>query len=146
MGGHASELFPGAANARRTDEAAKDSPNETLETVVIDVTILDTTESSPSKRSPSLRERLLADASTDVAKNIVKELYRPNAAVGDGGTADAIRKQIATGKLVGGRDHIRKGRERLRQIERILSKNPNHPDKDLLERLRNDLTDALGGV
>lgn len=77
---------------------------------------------------------------------IVKELYRPNAAVGDGGTADAIRKQIATGELVGGRDHIRKGRERLRQIERILSKNPNHPDRALLERLRNDLADALGGV
>lgn len=146
MGGHASGLFPGTAGARRTNGAAKDSPNEALETVAVDVTIPDATKNSLSEQSPCPRERLLADASTDVAKNIVKELYRPNAAVGDGGTADAIRKQIATGELVGGRDHIRKGRERLRQIERILSKNPNHPDRALLERLRNDLADALGGV
>ncbi len=146
MDGHAGGLFPGAANAGCTDEAEKERPSETQKTGAADVTILDMDERSSSKQSPSLRERLLADASTDVARNIVKEPYRPNAAVGDGGAADAIRKQIATGELVGGRDHIRKGRERLRQIERILSKNPNHPDKPLLEWLRNDLIDALGGV
>lgn len=64
----------------------------------------------------------------------------------DGGTADAIREQIRTGELVGGKDHIRKGRERLRQIEKILSRNPNHPDRALLEKLRDDLRDALGGA
>ena len=146
MGGHAGGLFPGAAGVKRTNESTKDSPNETLEMDAVDVTIPDVADSSLSGQSPRPRERLLADASTDVAKNIVKELYRPNAAVGDGGTADAIRKQVATDELIGGRDHIRKGRERLRQIERILSKNPNHPDRALLERLRNDLIDALGGV
>ena len=146
MGGHASGLFPGAAEAEHTDANMKNNPDKTLETLVINVTIPDTTESSLSDQSLCPRERLLAEATTDVAKNIVKELYRPNAAVGDGGTADAIRKQVATSELIGGKDHIRKGRERLRQIERILSKNPNHPDRALLERLRNDLIDALGGV
>lgn len=133
-----------AVDAGCLNEAAKDRSNESTEAVVADVTILDAAESSPSEQGPCLRECLLADASTDAVKNVVRELYRLNAAVGDGGTADAIRKQIATDELIGGRDHIRKGRERVRQIERILSKNPNHPDKDLLERLRNDLIDALG--
>lgn len=133
-----------ASNTGCSNEATKDHSNENMEAVAADVTILDTAESSPSEQHPCPRRRLLADVSTDVAKNIVKELYRPNAAVGDGGTADAIRKQIITGELVGKRDHIRKGRERVRQIERILSKNPSHPDKDLLKRLRNDLIDALG--
>lgn len=106
----------------------------------------DATKSPSLIQNPRPREQLLADASTGVVINIVKELYRPNAAVGDGGTADAIRKQIATGELRGGRTHVRKSGERLRQIDRILSKSPNHPDRALLERLRNDLADALGGV
>lgn len=146
MGGHAGGLFPGAVYAGRSDGAKKDYPYESWEVVAYDATIPDVAKSSSLKQNQSSREQLLADASTDVVKSIVKELYRLNAAIGDGGTADAIRKQIATGELVGGRDHIRKGRERLRQIERILSKNPNHPDRALLERLRNNLLDALGGV
>lgn len=133
-----------AADAGCSGETAKDRSNESMEAVTADVTILDAAESSPSEQDSRPRERLLTDASADVVKKIIKELYRPNAAVGDGGTADAIRKQIKTGELVGGRDHIRKGRERARQIERILSKNPNHPDKDLLKQLRNGLIDALG--
>ena len=133
-----------ASNTECSNEATKDHSTESMEAVTADVTILDTAENSPSEQHPCSRKRLLADASTDVVKNIVKELYRPNAAVGDGGTADAIRKQIATGELIGERNHIRKGRERVRQIEKVLSKNPNHPDKELLERLRNDLIDALG--
>lgn len=133
-----------ASNAECSNEATKDHSTESMEAVAADVTIFDTAESSPSEQHPCSRKRLLADASTDVVKKIVKELYRPNAAVGDGGTADAIRKQITTGELIGERDHIRKGRERVRQIEKVLSKNPNHPDKDLLKRLQNDLIDALG--
>lgn len=94
----------------------------------------------------SARERLLDEATTDEARRIVKELYRPNAETGDGGTADAIREQLRTGEMVGGKDHIRKGRERPRQIEKILTINPDHPDRALLERLRDDLEDALGGA
>ena len=76
---------------------------------------------------------------------LVDELYRDGASVGDGGTADAIRKQLSTGELVGNRDHLIKGKERLRQIEKILSKNPNHPDREILEFLADDLKNALGG-
>ena len=93
----------------------------------------------------SAREVLLSEAKTDLARNLIKELYRSGAEVGDGGTADAIRQELASGKPVRGRSHIQKGRERLRQIDKIIARNPTHPDRDLLERLAKDLREALGG-
>lgn len=85
----------------------------------------------------------MAEATTDEARNIVSELYREGAGVGDGGTADAIREELTTDRPVGGRSHVRKGKERLRQIDCILRRNPDHPDRGLLERLADDLRDAL---
>lgn len=114
------------------------TPSRTVE--LPGASVPDLQESGSSKRVTLLRE-----ASTDEVKRIVSELYREGGNVGDGGTADAIRHEIATGKPVGGRSHIQKGRERLKQIEKLLEKNPNHPDRELLERLRDDLKDALGG-
>ncbi len=99
----------------------------------------------PQPASPSPRDTLMSEATTDQTRSIIEELYRETANVGDGGTADAIRHELATGELVGGRSHIQKGRDRLRQIERILRRNPNHPDRELLEKLADDLRDALGG-
>ena len=93
----------------------------------------------------SARDALLAEAKTPEAKEVVNQLYRPNADYGDGGTADAIRRELATGKPVHGKSHIKKGRQRLAQINRILRRNPDHPDRALRERLRDDLRDALGG-
>ena len=92
----------------------------------------------------SKRDELLAEATTPEAREVVNQLYRPDADYGDGGTADAIRHELATGELIRGKSHIKKGRQRLAQIDRILRRNPDHPDRALLERLRNDLRDALG--
>ena len=61
-------LFPRAVDAERPDEAAKNRPNENLKAVAADVTIPDAAKSSPSEQSPCPRERLLADAPTDIAK------------------------------------------------------------------------------
>lgn len=93
----------------------------------------------------NMREHLLKLSRTDQCSRIVEELYRKGASIGDGGTADAIRKELATGDLTGKKDHIRKGKERLKQIEKILKNNPNHPDRQILEFLANDLRKALGG-
>lgn len=100
---------------------------------------------TPQPSTPSARDTLMSEATTDQTRSIIEELYRETANVGDGGTADAIRHELATGELVGGRSHIQKGKDRLRQIERILRRNPDHPDRELLERLADDLRDALGG-
>lgn len=137
MGGHSSGgLFPGAAGPAGGG----------LDAGVRGDIMPEGGNDEPQARATSARERLLDEATTDEAKRIVGELYRPNAETGDGGTADAIREQLRTGELIGGKDHIQKGRERLRQIEKILERNPDHPDRALLERLRDDLEDALGGA
>ena len=93
----------------------------------------------------STRDALMAEAKTPEARRVIDELYHGAGKVGDGGTADAIRQERATGKPVGDRFHSKKGRERLNQINRILRKNPDHPDRALLEWLRDDLRNALGG-
>lgn len=136
MGGHSSGLFPGVVTS------ANDRPYE----VVNDSMATGVAVNSPPPYSKNTRIQLLEEATTNEAKGIINELYRRNATIGNGGTADAIREQLRSGNLVGGKDHIRKGRERLCQIEKILAKNPRHPDRVLLGKLRDDLKDALGGV
>ena len=126
VGGFSSGLFSGTSG----------SPQLSLSGGGGDSTI----QSASTTGSGTQREALLNEATTDEARGIVKELYREG-----GGTADAIREELATGNPVGGRSHIQKGRERLRQIERILQRNPDHPDRTLLERLRDDLRNALEG-
>ena len=137
MGGHPSGgLFPGASRT------ASDSPGMSLGSS----NISENKGVASMSEVGSIRWQLLNEAITDEARGIVKELYRPNAKTGDGGTADAIRRQLQNGELVGGKSHVRKGRERLRQIEKILARNPDHPDRELLKRLRDDLKEALGGI
>lgn len=139
MGGHGSGLFHGTSGEGLPERLlGGGSPDSG--------TMTEGNHETPASNAGSTREQLLDTATTDEARGIVRELYRQNAEVGDGGTADAIREQLRSGELVGGRDHIQKGRERLRQIEKILASNPNHPDRALLERLRDDLEDALGGA
>ena len=142
MGGHASGLFQGTSGARLPEKLAAEAPSSSLP----EDTMSDANYPKPSTSVDEIRNRLLSEATTSQVREIVRQVYRQGATVGDGGCADAIREQIRTGTLVGGRDHIRKGRERLRQIEKILSRMPDHPDRELLERLRDDLRDALGGV
>lgn len=95
-------------------------------------------------KAVSTRESLLEEAQTEKVKRLIKELYHTDNGVGDGGTADAIRHELTTGEKVGGRTHIRKGRERLKQIIKMLRKDPNGPDSELLRKLKADLEDALG--
>ncbi|MEE8722942.1 MAG: hypothetical protein SOI38_08215 [Eggerthellaceae bacterium] len=139
MGGHASRLFHGASGENLLERPLGDeSPDNG--------TIAEDSHETAASSADSTREQLLDEATTDVVKGTIRELYRQNAEVGDGGTADAIREERRSGEPVGGRSHTRKGRERLRQIEKILARNPDHPDRALLERLRDDLEDALGGA
>lgn len=95
-------------------------------------------------KAVSIRESLLEEAQTEKVKRLIKELYCADNGVGDGGTADAIRHELTTGEKVGGKTHIRKGRERLKQIIKMLRKEPNGPDAELLRKLKADLEDALG--
>ena len=90
--------------------------------------------------------KLLNKVSNPKLKNTIKEMYRPGAKVGDGGLADAIRHEIKTGKLVGGKSHVQKGTERLRNLERISKRETlTKQERKIVEDLTKDLKRALGG-
>lgn len=46
---------------------------------------------SPDPNNWNWREKLLEKAQNSKLKEIINQLYRPNASVGDGGTADKLR-------------------------------------------------------
>ncbi len=92
----------------------------------------------------SVREQLLDSVSNDKLKNCINEMYRPGATTGDGGLADAIRHELTTGELVGGKSHITKGLERVRNLENIIAKqNLDSADLKIATDLLNDLKSAL---
>lgn len=91
-------------------------------------------------------EKLLNKASDIKLKNIINELYRQGANIGDGGTADAIRYEIKYGEKIKNKSHIFKGIERLRNLERFMARNDiSKKDRKIAEKLYKDLKDALGG-
>lgn len=91
-------------------------------------------------------KKLSSSTTNEKLKNVIRELYRPGATIGDGGTADAIRCEISTGELVGGKSHIQKGIERLKNLDNILKKiELSETDKKIAKDLYKDLKDALGG-
>lgn len=90
--------------------------------------------------------KLLNKVSNPKLRNTIKEMYRPGAKVGDGGLADAIRHEIKTGKLVGGKSHIKKGAERLKNLERISKRETlTKQEKKIINDLIKELKNALGG-
>ena len=99
----------------------------------------------PSKSRSRKGQELLSKAKDSKLKNTIGELYRPGASVGDGGTADAIRQEKKTGKPVGGKSHIMKGRQRLKNLENLLKrKDLSDSDRAIAKQLYDDLKDALG--
>jgi DNA-binding transcriptional LysR family regulator len=61
-----------------------------------------------------------------------------------GGTAGAIRHEVRTGALVGGKSHIRKAIERRRQLQNMLRReNLSLQERATAQQLLNDLSNAL---
>ncbi len=121
----------------KTKEFVKNSINEGTSN------ILENTMPQAPERSAKAIE-LLSKVTNPKLTNTIKEMYRPGAKVGDGGLADAIKEEIRTGQLVGGKSHIQKGIERLKNLENILSKQSLTKEeieitKKLIEELRNAL-------
>ena len=55
---------------------------------------------------------------------IMDEMYRPNAKIGSGSTADAVRSEQATGQPTGGAWHTQKAEEGVIRLQRWLQANP----------------------
>ena len=92
------------------------------------------------------RKILLEKATNQKLKNAISEMYRENAKIGDGGLSDAIRYELQTGKLVSGKSHIQKGKERLKNLQNIFEKQDlNLKDREITKTLIEDLKKALEG-
>jgi hypothetical protein len=95
-----------------------------------------------------LRAAMDKPAVTDPAlSSIVDKLYRPNATVGSGSTAAAVRQELATGQSVGGAFHSQKASESIVKLQRWLNQNPtaSSGDRAAAENLIIDMKNALEG-
>lgn len=91
-------------------------------------------------------EELQRQVSNKKLFNFIGEYYRAGASIGDGGLADAVKHQITTGELVGGRDHLTKGRERITNLERILkTESLSDSEKAIATKMLCALINAFGG-
>ena len=79
-------------------------------------------------------------------KNLVGELYREGAKVGDGSAMAAASYQVKTGKLVGGKDHVIKINERLSNLTHIIEKQSlSESDLKYAKNLRDKMIQSLKG-
>jgi len=109
--------------------------------------MLTVTERVTQGSSKPVRDVIMESVSNPKLKNAVDQIYRPGAKVGDGGLADAIRHELTAGELVGGKSHIQKGFERVKNLENILAKeNLSQTEREITQKMLSDLKDALKGV
>ncbi|GLC30968.1 hypothetical protein bsdE14_23780 [Clostridium omnivorum] len=88
----------------------------------------------------STRDKLLSITQNSKLRNIVDQLYRPGATVGDGGTASMLEEEFSQGSS----KHLQKAQERLTQLNNLAkSEKLSLNDSDILDALRNDLNDAI---
>lgn len=78
--------------------------------------------------------------------NIVKQLFRDNAKIGNGTTADAVRHELETGLRVGGKTHSDKAQLAIESLTRRLTDpSVSQADKTIAKILKEDLGNALRG-
>ena len=79
-------------------------------------------------------------------KNLVGELYREGAIIGDGSAMAAASKQVQTGELVGGKDHVTKINERINNLNNIMkTQNLNASDTKYAHELLSKMKKSLKG-
>ena len=79
--------------------------------------------------------------------NIIDDLYRRNAQIGAGSTADAVRYELSTGQQVGGVDHSLKAQEYTTALLNWMAANPDaaFSDRSAAEHIIIDMKNALKG-
>jgi hypothetical protein len=78
-------------------------------------------------------------------QTFIDKLYRDNAKIGNGSTADAVRHEPRTGEPVGGRFHDQKAQDSIKYLEKWLCKNLTARPSDRIEAERTikDMRNAL---
>jgi RHS repeat-associated protein len=95
----------------------------------------------------SPRQHLLDTVTDPKLRNRVDAMYRPNARVGNGSTADAIRQELRTNELLSPSGHFQKGIEMRNGLMNDLSSGRlNATDAQVARQLLRDLQNALSGL
>ena len=92
-----------------------------------------------------MREELLRKVQDPKLRNIIDQLYRRGATIGDGGTAAAVRAERATGQPIGGKFHSIKARININALENWLRNNPtaSQNDRTIAQSLKRDLQNSM---
>ena len=101
-----------------------------------------------SKKTGHIGELLKSSAKNPKLKEVINQLWRPEKPgyIGNGGTADFVRKQIRYGLSLGQTDHIVKAKERLKNLQKIMASGQlDENDYALANAIYNDLKKALNG-
>lgn len=86
-------------------------------------------------------DKLYNQAQDKKLKDIIDQLYRIDAHIGDGGTADMLRYEFASGDTL---KHLQKAEDRIRQLTKMLSRTDLcEGDIKLIYSLLGDLHDAV---
>ena len=93
---------------------------------------------------PTIAITLLSKAQDPKLRNFIDKLYRVTAQIGSGSTADAIRYERITGKLLSPSGHSIKGQEIINGLQKLINSGKlNSTDRAIAQQLVNDLKDAL---
>lgn len=86
-------------------------------------------------------DKLHNQAQDSELKSVIDELYRTNAYIGDGGTADILRYEFDSGSSL---KHLQKAQDRTKQLNKMLN-NPtlSESDRKLIYGLLDDLYNAI---
>lgn len=95
---------------------------------------------TPGRSKPEVEDQKLGNYVDQLFKGVVQ----PNR-TGDGTTMDAIRHEVANGDLVHGKDHVRKGRDILRGLDRWLRtrQDASPQDREIAQTLADELRGLL---
>ena len=79
-------------------------------------------------------------------QNLMNDMYRKSARIWNGSTADAIRYEKATGRLIKWTDHSIKGEQYVNALNNWIKANPWHADLQSAFNVLDDLLSALNGL
>ena len=64
-------------------------------------------------------------------QNIIDFMYRPNAKIGSGSTADAVRYELKMGENIAGKNHMQKAQDSIKALEKWIKNNSNANKSDV---------------
>lgn len=99
-----------------------------------------------TKLLASPRRHLLDSVSDSKLASKIDKMYRPNAKIGNGSTADAIRHELKTGEMLSPKGHMQKGKEMASELLKDMRSNRlSESDEKIARELLKDLKNAMSG-